>query len=280
MCADTTVGIVQSDDELLARRVHGTLGGYYALGNEVIEEPDARFIRNRGLPRVYDANLIDQVRVRSDEGIDAVLQRADEIFTHCTHRHIVLDPTVSAAFEARLVMDGYVLHAQMQLLLKGELQIDDPDDRLSAVEIRSVESEDDWQVLESLTRLDHEEEAALGRQELRPEWLTTQMVEMRRAKAPHLQFFLAALDGADCGFFSSWPGDNGVAKVEDLFTHPDFRHRGVATALIRHCVSDARARGAEYALIGALIADTPKQMYADLGFRPYCVARRYLKTTA
>ena len=36
----------------------------------------------------------------------------------------------------------------------------------------------------------------------------------------------------DCAFLSSWPGANGVGKVEDLFTHAEFRHQGIASALI------------------------------------------------
>jgi GNAT superfamily N-acetyltransferase len=65
--------------------------------------------------------------------------------------------------------------------------------------------------------------------------------------------------------------------VEDLFTHPDYRHRGLATALIAHCVADARARGAGPVVIGADPHDTPRQMYAALGFRPLFLSRGYLR---
>jgi predicted GNAT family acetyltransferase len=71
---------------------------------------------------------------------------------------------------------------------------------------------------------------------------------------------------------------NGIGQVEDLFTHPDFRHRGIATALIAHCVADARARGAGPVLITADPLDTPKQMYAAMGFRPFSVTRNYFKS--
>jgi hypothetical protein len=70
------------------------------------------------------------------------------------------------------------------------------------------------------------------------------MVVTGRAKAPDLRFWLARTEGVDCAFLSSWPGANSVGKVEDLFTHSDFGHRGIATALIVHCVRDARARAA------------------------------------
>jgi GNAT superfamily N-acetyltransferase len=106
------------------------------------------------------------------------------------------------------------------------------------------------------------------------------MVATKQAKAPDLRFWLARADGTGCAFLSSWPGANGVGKVEDLFTHPDFRHRGIATALIVHCVRDARERGAGPVLIGALPNDTPMRMYAAMGFRPFCVTHRGRKQVA
>jgi GNAT superfamily N-acetyltransferase len=105
------------------------------------------------------------------------------------------------------------------------------------------------------------------------------MVATKRIKAPALRFWLARAGEADCAFLSSWPGANGVGKVEDLFTHPDFRHRGIASALIVHCIRDVRERGAGPVLIGALPNDTPMRMYSAMGFRPFCVTHRGRKVS-
>ncbi len=78
-------------------------------------------------------------------------------------------------------------------------------------------------------------------------------------------------------YFNSWAGVDGVGQVEDLFTHPDFRHRGLATALIHHCVAECRRGGAGPVIIVAEPTDTPKQMYAAMGFRPAAIATHYLK---
>ena len=88
------------------------------------------------------------------------------------------------------------------------------------------------------------------------------------------------VDGVNCGLFSAWPGEDGVGVIEDLFTRREFRGRGVATALIAACVGDAWARGAESLAVGARANDTPKRMYAAMGFRPLCVQRSYLKDLA
>ena len=83
---------------------------------------------------------------------------------------------------------------------------------------------------------------------------------------------------SDAGFFSSWCAPNGIGIVEDLFTRREYRHRGIATALIAHCVADARERGAGPVAISARVDDTPKHMYAALGFHPTGISRAYIKT--
>ena len=63
--------------------------------------------------------------------------------------------------------------------------------------------------------------------------------------------------------------------VEDLYTHPDHRGRGLARALIHHCVADGRARGADAVLIGAQVDDTPTAIYAAMGFPPTCLTQAW-----
>ena len=55
------------------------------------------------------------------------------------------------------------------------------------------------------------------------------------------------------------------------------RHRGIASALIAHCVQDARERGARPAVIGADPTDTPMRMYAAMGFRPLFMKLNYVR---
>ncbi|MCH7709883.1 MAG: GNAT family N-acetyltransferase, partial [Myxococcales bacterium] len=83
----------------------------------------------------------------------------------------------------------------------------------------------------------------------------------------------------DWGYFASGPGRNGVGMVEWLFTAPQQRRRGFATALVAHAVRDARARGAGAVLIGASAAGdgVPRRMYEALGFRPVCLTHEFTR---
>jgi len=262
-----------SDADLL-RRVFDARAAYNELGNTVIEEPYARFARNDETPNVHNANLVTRVWARTDDEVERALARADEIYAPLRHRKVMVDPTTPPAFEARLVLEGYDPHPHVELVLEGELRAS-PD---ASVDIRLVESGDDWRSLTALWQQQHDEEVAKGQHDRWGPGVVEQMVMSKQFKAPALSFWLARVDGTDVAFFSSWPGLDDVGIVEDLFTRPEFRHRGIATALIAHSVADARERGAGPVAILARAEDTPKLMYAALGFRPSAISRTYLKS--
>ena len=85
------------------------------------------------------------------------------------------------------------------------------------------------------------------------------------------------IEDQPAGFFNAWEGVDGMGQVEDLFVLPEYRKRGIATALIHHCVAESRRRGAKEVLIVADPDDTPKNIYARMGFRPVAVHGHYLK---
>ena len=257
----------------LITRAYQTSQQWLALGHESIDVPRARLVRNRGLPRIYDANFAANVRAESPSEIDAVLHELDRAFHSFDHRHVLCDPETPPPFEARLVLDGWHAHNDLvTLVLEGDLQASGP-----SISIRAVECDADWQTIEDLHWLDHEEEVAMGFHAPWDRTLTNELVASKRCKSPDVRYFLACVDGIDCAFFSAWPGTDGMGLIEDLFTRAEFRGRGIATALIVACVDDARAQGAQSILVSARANDTPKHMYAAMGFRPLCVQRSYLK---
>jgi GNAT superfamily N-acetyltransferase len=257
----------------LLERCVDTLHGYFELGNETDSLSNATAVRSSDCPSVYDANCVTRIRAAEVEEVDGLLAEADEAFAALAHRCYKLDPFTPAPFVARLVLDGYEPTVELQLLLEGELEASP-----LSFDIRAVLSAEDWSATAALMRMDHEESAVKAGRECWAPAVTAQLVEQKKRKAPAVQFFVARADGVDCAFFSSWPGINGVGKVEDLFTMPSFRRRGLATSLIAQAVADARERGAESVLIGADPADTPKSMYAALGFRPLMIYTSYVRT--
>jgi GNAT superfamily N-acetyltransferase len=256
----------------IVERVCAAYAWQRALGNDSVRDGLCRVVADRAHPDVWDANHVSEVRAGAPADIERVLRRADEALTHCRHRMFVVDPLTPAAFSARLALDDYrELDATLQLVLDGPLRADP---RANAV--RPVQTEADWQSLHALLREDHAEGGRTHGGPM-PEHVTQGMIASYRSKAPAYQFFLASEDGVDCAYGAGLLCDNRLGMVEDLFTLPAFRRRGFATAIIARAVAHARDRGAGEILIGAHATDTPKQLYAALGFAPVCLTREYIR---
>jgi GNAT superfamily N-acetyltransferase len=257
--------------DALVRRAIAVDQANRSLGADVFQACGATFVRSRALPIIHDLNHVATVRVADAAGIDALMARVEQEYADCRHRQVVVDPETPPELEARLVLDGYDdVEASLVMLLEGALR-----GARRVHRIRRVDSEADWQAYARLKRLDWAERAArLGLGPL-PE-VGEGLIAAYRAKTA-LRYWLALLDGEPRAFFSSWEGPDGVGQVEDLFVEQPFRHRGLATALLHHAVADARAHGAGPIVIIADATDTPKTMYAAMGFRPAAVLQKYTR---
>jgi GNAT superfamily N-acetyltransferase len=259
------------NNELLNRACE-TAAGYLALGNVRFVVADGTFVRNREIPGRYDSNHAGSITATTPIEIDALLERAEVEFAGYTHRRFDVDAFSPPEFIARLVLDGgYSAWDTLWLVLEGELQA-----QPRRADIREVLNESDWRAFERLAELDARENSKKHGRAFNPAYVVD-FCAAKRLKCPPVRVWHAFADGEARAYFSSWPGENGVGMVEDLFTEPKYRHRGLATALIAHSVADARARGAGPVIIGADPNDTPKQMYAAMGFRPLYVSHNYVK---
>jgi GNAT superfamily N-acetyltransferase len=243
----------------------------YALANECFEADGARFVRNTATPAVRDANHVSHVTASSPDEIEALLARVEREYAHAPARAYHCDFRTPPEFEARLLLDGFTMRDNLVSVLDGHLI-----GERRPFEIRQVESNEDWRLFEALHALDwRETRERLGQEELPDVGIA--MVRTRRAKCPPSRYYLGYIAEAPRGYFSTLPGIDGMAQVEDLFVDPAYRHRGLATALIHHCVRACREAGAGPVVIVADPTDTPKRMYAAMGFRPVAVKRDYWK---
>jgi GNAT superfamily N-acetyltransferase len=230
----------------------------------------ARYVRNPALPDIWVANHISLVRAQQPSEIAEVLERTERALAHCAHRMFIVDPLTPPAFVARLALEGYTeLSATLHMVLEGELRVSS-----SAFDVRPVERDEDWEAFFQLLRANHLEKRVHGLQ--LAEEITRGVVAAHRAKAGAVQFSLAIADGAPRGYGSSIVAPSGMGIVEDLFTLPEYRKRGLATALIANAIACARARGMGPMLIGAYADEPAKALYAALGFEPQCLTRQYI----
>ena len=138
----------------------------------------------------------------------------------------------------------------------------------------------DWRAFSALFALDWTEDIADGQTSLRDPAAWEAMAATMRHKSPPVRYWLGCIDGVPRGYISSWEGTAGVGQVETLFVQPEFRHRGLATARSAPCRARLSSHGARTVVLAADADDTPKQMYAALGWRPVAVKREYLLVRA
>ena len=259
----------------IAQKISLAYAWQLALGHETLDDPLCRIVWDREHPDVWDANHVSLVRAATHAEIEDVLGRADAALAHCRQRFFMVDPLTPPAFEARLALEDYIERTPtLQLVLGGRLKADP-----RRAELRPVTTDEDWRSLEALFRQDHLERARIEGHNL-PVEVTRGLVVGLRLKWPACQFFLAREEGEDAAYGAGILCEGGLGMVEDLFTLPAFRHRGLATAIIARAVEHARARGAGPVFIGARANDTPKKFYAALGFEPVCLTREYIKHPA
>ncbi len=65
-------------------------------------------------------------------------------------------------------------------------------------------------------------------------------------------------------------GDGAVQMVEDVYTTPARRRRGLGSALVRTAVANAYAAGAELVFLPTDVGGDAARLYASLGFEELC----------
>lgn len=234
---------------------------YHTLGVTVERRFDALLVRDLRAPMIYDANHVRRIRT-AKEALDDLFAAADERFAALPYRSFRVDPLTPPGVEARLALEGYDAQEELIMLLEGEVR-----GARATPDIREVATEADWRCWWELKELSNRQAGIW-------EATGTTWFEFVRRKCPPVRYFLTRDEGRPTGYLSAFVA-YGVGYLEDLYVHPEYRLRGLATALVARCDAEARSRGATVTFLPALVNDTPKRMYARMGFRPLAVVRSY-----
>ena len=260
----------------LAARVDRAIDEFpFYAGGERFESQGAVFVRNRSIPDKYYANHVEQVTASSPEEIARLSARIEVEFEGYRHRCFYVDRDTPTEFEAWLVMEGYQRTDSLVMVLTDELH-----GTPKSHKIVLVETDAHWQALYELIVLADREFGNSPREtcDERISEGRAQRIAAMQSVSPPVRYWLAYGEDGPRALISSWTSSDGIGVLDYLFTHPDYRHRGLATAVVHHCVADSRARGAGPVALEADPAGTPKHMYAAMGFRPLSVSHEYLKT--
>jgi len=256
----------------LARSIAEAYRWQRRLGNAQIAAPYCHIVVDPAHPNVWDANHADEVTAQTDAEIDSVIRAMDEHLAHTPWRVVHTDRFTPDEFLARLALDNFQERPPtIQMALHGNVT-----GAGSAIELRSVVSDSDWEVLRQLVLDDHSEGRSTGGISVSPE-VSSGMVAGYRSKSPGCKFWLAMQDGRPVAYGAHAAAPNGAGMIEDLFTLQAARRRGIATAMITSFVEHLRKANCKTIFLGALVDEDAKRMYARLGFRPVMLARSWVK---
>lgn len=263
-------------EDIRAKRACEAYYFHAGLGGEVIEGDLFTAVRDNGRRSVWDLNRVFDIKASKSADIDSLLITSESLYQRQGYTYFSVSPFTPPSFIARLAMEDYKeLTPVVQMVLSGALN----GGRTEGFEMAPVISEADWGVLFKLVRQDHIEGARSQGTKL-DEVVTAGIVDGYRRRAGPCQFFIARINDTICGYGSATTCPNGIGMIEDLFTAPVFRRRGVGSSLISGCTDYLRSRGATDFLIGSLISEPPKHLYRKLGFLPVCLTRAFYKRLA
>ena len=120
--------------------------------------------------------------------------------------------------------------------------------------------------------------AEMWQKELTPPVQADRSAELADADAATAQAlaargFLAERDGRPAGYAMLLQAAEGVSEIDQVYTAPEHRGSGLASAVVRAAITAARERGDELTYILADAEDWPFRLYERLGFE--MVGTRY-----
>lgn len=256
-----------------ALRVAAARRWFRERGHEIIEAGGARIVATPDAPNVWDANfaLPDSPRADRDADPQAMLGALDAAMPHTPWRVVVTDALCDPAVEASLALAGFTQGGPLiEMLATGPVRPAHPP---APVTIQPVRTEADWAALVTLIEIDHAEGKRTGEVDAE---IGAGLIATMRRRCPG-DYYLLIADGAPAGYGLALACPNGLGLLENLFTLPEKRGRGVMSAFIADAVARLRAQGCDGVFLDALAYEDAKALYARLGFRPIAVVRQWTR---
>jgi ribosomal protein S18 acetylase RimI-like enzyme len=217
-------------------------------------------IFNDALRRVYDANFVRFERGFDELTGDRVEAAADELQASLRHRKVVIpDERAGARVAEELRRRGWRYYTLVTMAYRG-----DPSGDPGARPVEEVEA--------GALRTARERSMDDERRDVEARRQIIEFTELMASAGP-TRLFAARADRDEIGSFCALFQHGGVAQIDDVTTVEQYRHRGLAAAVVCAAVRASVDAGDELTFLVADEADWPKDWYARLGFEP--IGRRY-----
>lgn len=215
---------------------------------------------NDALRRVYDANFVRFERGFHELTGDRVEAAADELQASLRHRKVVIpDERAGARVAEELRERGWRYYTLVTMAYRGDCPRD-PDTRpveeVPAIALRSA----------------RERSLDDGQRDVEARRQIIEFTELMASAGP-TRLFAARADRDEIGSFCALFQHDRVGQIDEVTTVEQYRHRGLAAAVVGAAVRASIDGGDELTFLVADEGDWPKDWYARLGFEP--IGRRY-----
>jgi ribosomal protein S18 acetylase RimI-like enzyme len=223
-----------------------------ACAERIVVFPGGRAILDSRHPRLWSAN---QLRVEDGARPDAeaLIAAADEHLGALDFRMIAArEEAVAMALGDALVTVGYEPNHDLLMIFEPP--------EASAATGASITEIAGEQLAHSRVEAAVERcrDAEVGRQLASRDKLIASVIAARS---------FAVLEHGEVAARCQLYADRDIAQVENVYTRPSDRRRGLARALVGHAVQEARASGARLIFLIADASDWPQGLYREVGFR-------------
>ncbi len=247
-----------------ARRVAAARRWFRVQGHVPVERDGVTIVATPAHPNTWDANFVMAGPGVGAAAVLAALERFDR------WRVVQADALTEPGVEAALALAGFRAETLLIEMLAEQVAAPLP---APAIELERV-GDAAWARLAALVEADHREGKRTGDYDAAV--AAGLLAGMRRRLGP-CDYWLLTEGGVDLGYGMTAVCPNGLGLIENLFTLPEHRGRGLMSAFIVEAARRLRVAGCDGVFLDAHADDTPKLLYARLGFRPVAVARTWVK---
>ena len=249
-----------------AARVATARRWFRQLGYLPIEAAGITAVVTPAHPDTWDANWVQAGQAATSAAVVAALHRH-----HPTGwQTVVTDALTPPGVEAALALADF---REAVTLVEMATAVLMPPPALAPMTLLPVD-EPEWPRFAALIDADHREGKRTGEHS---EAVAAGLTEGMRRRHGACDYWLLVEDGIDAGYGMTAVCPNGLGLIENLFTVPERRGRGLMSAFIVASAARLKAAGCDALFLDAHVRDTPKRLYARLGFKPVALTRTWVR---
>ncbi len=245
---------------------------FRCLGQTPVEHGAVTVIATPEHPDVWDANFAMAGTGATSADLFTAL---DKMFERAAPRMVIADLLTPPEVEAALPLAKFAQRQQaVEMIARGPVVSPRP---LAAVELRRVDDAASWAAYAELVRADHREGDRTGAID---DVVSAGLLDLMRRRPPPCDNWLLVEDGEPVGYGSTAASPGGLGLIENLFTRPDRRARGLMSAFIVVAAEQLRRVGCTGVFLDAHADAAPQQLYAALSFAPVALTRTWAQNIA